>query len=54
MTIRSKIFRHDAPKSCRAAFTVCELQMLAEAVGLRRFQINSHHWFFRMVLEGKK
>jgi SAM-dependent methyltransferase len=52
--IRSKIFRHDAPQSCRAAFTVRELQTLAEQAGLRRFQVNRHHWFFRMVLEGKK
>jgi 2-polyprenyl-3-methyl-5-hydroxy-6-metoxy-1,4-benzoquinol methylase len=52
--IRSPIVCHDAPQSCRAAFTVRELRALAQQAGLSRFQINRHHWFFRMVLIGRK
>lgn len=52
--VRSSMFGHDAVQSCRAAFTVCELRALAEQAGLNHFQINRHHAFFRMVLEGKK
>jgi 2-polyprenyl-3-methyl-5-hydroxy-6-metoxy-1,4-benzoquinol methylase len=51
--VRSRIFRHDALQSCRAAFTVRELQALAEQAGLDNFHIHRHHWFFRMVLEGR-
>jgi SAM-dependent methyltransferase len=50
---RSRTFRHDARKSCRAAFTVCELRVLAEKAGLDNFQIHRHHGFFRMVLAGQ-
>jgi hypothetical protein len=52
--IRSPIVGHDAPQSCRAAFTVGELRALAQQAGLNRFQINRHQWFFRMVLIGRK
>ena len=52
--IRSKIFRHDAPKSCRAAFSVPELRALGESAGLENFQVTRHHWIFRMILQGKK
>lgn len=52
--IRSRVFRHDARQSCRAAFTIHELQELAEHAGLENFHIHRHQLFFRMVLEGKK
>jgi SAM-dependent methyltransferase len=52
--IRSQIFRHDAPKSCRAAFSVPELRALGESAGLKNFQVTRHHWIFRMILRGKK
>ena len=52
--IRSNIFRHDAPKSCRAAFSVSELRALGEQAGLKNFQVTRHHWIFRMILQGKK
>lgn len=52
--IRSETFREDAPKSCRAAFTVCELDAMAHEAGLRQFCIKRHHAVFRMVLEGRK
>lgn len=52
--LRSPILRHDAPQSCRAAFTVGELRDLARGAGLKQFQINRHHTTFRMVLCGKK
>jgi len=51
---KSEIFMNDAMQSCRAAFTVGELQTMAEQAGLRRFQIRRHQWFFRMVLAGSK
>jgi SAM-dependent methyltransferase len=52
--IHSQIFRHDAPKSCRAAFSVSELRALGESAGLKNFQVTRHHWIFRMILHGKK
>jgi 2-polyprenyl-3-methyl-5-hydroxy-6-metoxy-1,4-benzoquinol methylase len=52
--IRSQILRHDGPQSCRAAFTVDELRMIAHEAGLHQFQIKRHHGVFRMVLEGSK
>jgi len=52
--IRSRIVRHDLPGSCRAAFTVPELQRMASEAGLANFQIRRHHGVFRMVLEGRK
>jgi SAM-dependent methyltransferase len=52
--VRSKIFRHDAPKSCRAAFSVSELRALGESAGLKNFNVTRHHWIFRMILQGKK
>ena len=52
--VRSSMFRHDAPQSCRAAFTVRELQTMAEQAGLRDFQISRRHGCYRMVLEGRK
>jgi ubiquinone/menaquinone biosynthesis C-methylase UbiE len=51
---RSPVFRHDAAQSCRAAFTVRELRVMAERAGLNNFQIKLHHAMFRMVLEGRK
>ena len=51
--IQSPIARHDAPQSCRAAFTVRELRALARQAGLRNFCIRRHHAMFRMVLEGR-
>jgi ubiquinone/menaquinone biosynthesis C-methylase UbiE len=51
---RSPVFRSDASQSCRAAFTVRELRGLAKQAGLDDFQVNRHHWCFRMVLEGRK
>jgi ubiquinone/menaquinone biosynthesis C-methylase UbiE len=50
----SPVFRHDAAQSCRAAFTVRELRVMAERAGLNNFQIKLHHAMFRMVLEGRK
>ena len=52
--IQSKIFRHDAPKSCRAAFSVNELRTLGESAGLKNFQVSRHHLVFRMILKGNK
>lgn len=52
--LRSPILRHDAPQSCRAAFTVGELRDMARRAGLEHFQVNRHHAMFRMVLFGKK
>jgi 2-polyprenyl-3-methyl-5-hydroxy-6-metoxy-1,4-benzoquinol methylase len=52
--VRSKIFQHDAPHSCRAAFTLRELENLAGQAGLGNYQIQRHHLCFRMVLAGKK
>jgi hypothetical protein len=52
--IHSRIFRHDAPKSCRAAFSVNELRTLGESAGLKNFQVSRHHWVFRMILKGNK
>ena len=52
--IRSHIVRHDAPYSCRAAFTVGELRTMAQEAGLGNFHIERHHAVFRMVLEGRK
>jgi ubiquinone/menaquinone biosynthesis C-methylase UbiE len=51
---QSPVFRHDAKQSCRAAFTVRELQDMAEQAGLDHFQIKRHHAVFRMVMEGRK
>jgi hypothetical protein len=51
--IQSPIFRNDAVQSCRAAFTVSELQAMAEQAGLNDFQIKRHHALLRMVLRGK-
>jgi SAM-dependent methyltransferase len=50
---RSPVFRGDAARSCRAAFTVEELRALAQRAGLNHFQIKRHHAVFRMVLEGR-
>jgi ubiquinone/menaquinone biosynthesis C-methylase UbiE len=50
----SAVIRHDAVQSVRAAFTVQELQAMAERAGLSRFQIMRHHAVFHMVLEGRK
>ena len=52
--IKSTIVRHDAPQSCRAAFTVDELRSLAGQAGWRNFTVNRHHSPFRMVLEAAK
>lgn len=52
--VRSPLFRKDALQSFRAAFTVGELRGLAERAGLNNLQVNRHHWFFRMVLAGRK
>lgn len=52
--MRSRIFRHDAPQSCRAAFTIRELRTMARQAGLRNFRIKRHQAGFRMVLEGRK
>jgi SAM-dependent methyltransferase len=52
--VNSDIFRHDAPHSCRAAFTVAELRDLAALAGLSNHQIQRHHLCFRMVLAGRK
>jgi hypothetical protein len=51
--VRSPIFRQDAVQSCRAAFTVRELQAMARQAGMRDFQIRRHHLFFHMVLAGR-
>jgi hypothetical protein len=50
----SPVVRHDAVQSCRGAFTVGELQAMANRAELENFQINRHHGVFRMVLEGRK
>jgi SAM-dependent methyltransferase len=52
--IRSRILRHDAPQSCRAAFTVHELRTMAQHAEMKKFQIHRHHGMYRMVLEGRK
>ena len=52
--IRSRIFRQDAPQSCRAAFTIRELRTMAKQAGLQNFRIKRHQMGFRMVLEGRK
>jgi len=52
--VRGPLARNDAVQSFRAAFTVGELRGLAEQAGLNNSQVNRHHWFFRMVLEGRK
>lgn len=49
-----RAFRRDAVQSCRAAFTVHELQAIAQEAGLGNFSISKQHWFFRMTLEGRK
>ena len=51
--IRSPIARHDAPQSCRAAFTIPELNLMARQAALKNFRIRRHHAMFRMVLEGR-
>ena len=50
----SSIFRHDASQSCRAAFTVGELRLMAKESGLKNFRITKHHAFLKMMLEGRK
>jgi len=52
--VKSSIFRHDAPQSCRAAFTISELRAMAHQAGLCNFRIKGHQAGFRMVLEGRK
>ena len=52
--IRKAIIKHDAEYSSRAAFTIKELQTMAQEAGLQRYRINRHHLMFRMVLEGRK
>jgi 2-polyprenyl-3-methyl-5-hydroxy-6-metoxy-1,4-benzoquinol methylase len=52
--IRSPILRNDGPQSCRAAFTIAELDNLARKAGFGNPQIRKHHGMFRMVLVGKK
>ena len=51
---RSRVFQNDALQSCWAAFTVRELREMAEQAGLNNFRVTQHHWFFRVVLEGRK
>ncbi len=51
---RSSVFRQDAIQSCRAAFSVRELEAMSEKAGLKNFKIRRHHGVFRMVLEGRK
>jgi ubiquinone/menaquinone biosynthesis C-methylase UbiE len=48
------IIRNDGPQSCRAAFTMDELAVMAHAAGLGNCQITSQDGIFRMVLEGRK
>jgi hypothetical protein len=50
----SPVVLHNAVQSFRGAFTVLELQAMAEWAELRCFQIVCHHAVFRMVLEGRK
>lgn len=50
----SPIVRHDAPQSCRAAFTVEELRALAARAGMKNVNIRRHHGPFRMVLTAEK
>ena len=50
----SEAVRHDWRQSIRAAFTRAEWHAMASQAGLSRFRIRSHHWFFRMALEGVK
>ena len=52
--VKSPIARHDAPQSCRAAFTVEELRTMAKQAGMSHFRIDRHQAVFRMVLEGQK
>jgi len=52
--IRKEILKHDAAYSSRAAFTVDELNIMAQEAGLQRYRIHRHHLIFRMVLEGIK
>ena len=52
--MRSPIVRNDGPQSFRAAFTVAELQGMAEQAGMRSFRIKRHQGIFRMVLSGRK
>lgn len=54
IVIKDPIVKHDARSSCRAAFTIKELRMLAQEAGLTKYQISRHHFGFRMVLEGRK
>ena len=54
LPLNSREFRQDAVQSCRAAFTVRELQAIAQQAELGNFKITRNHWFFRMTLEGRK
>ena len=54
LPLNSREFRQDAVQSCRAAFTVRELQAIAQQAELDNFKITRNHWFFRMTLEGRK
>jgi ubiquinone/menaquinone biosynthesis C-methylase UbiE len=54
LVIKSAAVRHDWQQSIRSAFTRAEWQAMARQAGLSRFRIRSHHWFFRMALEGIK
>ncbi len=51
--IRNPIARFDAPASCERAFTVAELDALAQRAGLTNYRIRRHVWF-RMALVGAK
>ena len=50
---RSRVFRHDARQSFRAAFTISEIRALTAKAGLDNCQIHRHHWFFRMIIAGE-
>jgi 2-polyprenyl-3-methyl-5-hydroxy-6-metoxy-1,4-benzoquinol methylase len=50
--VRKGLIRHDAPKSCRAAFTMPELRAMALEADLKNFQIKRRQAGFHMVLEG--
>lgn len=49
----NRVVRHDGPLSIRRAFTVAELQGLAERAGLPYLRARAHA-FFRLALAGEK
>ena len=52
--LKNHAFRQDALQSCRAAFTIQELQSMAQQAGLTHFKISRQQLFFNMKLTGRK